>query len=50
MMDLSDVYRNSSFDQWFSVFFIICLANIRSVKIVQKSVKSQAKVRNFFSF
>ena len=31
MINLSDVYRNSSFDQWFSVFF----------KIVQKSVKSQ---------
>ena len=41
MIDLSDVCRNSSFDQWFSVFFIIHLANLRSVKIVQKSVKSQ---------
>ena len=50
MIDLSDVCRNSSFDQWFSVFFIIHLANLRSVKIVQKSVKSQRKVREFFSF
>ena len=41
MIDLSDVCRNSSFDQWFSVFFIIHLANLRSVKIVQKSLKSQ---------
>ena len=41
MINLSDVCRNSSFDQWFSVFFIIHLANLRSVKIVQKSVKSQ---------
>ena len=41
MIDLSDVYRNISFDQWFSVFFIIHLANLRSVKIVQKSGKSQ---------
>ena len=30
--NLSDVCRNSSFDQWFSVFFIIHLANLRSVK------------------
>ena len=50
MIDLSGGYRNSSFDLWFSVFFIIHLANFRSVKIVQKSVKSQGKVREFFSF
>ena len=41
MIDLSDVCMNSSFDQWFSVFFIIHPAKLRSVKIVQKSVKSQ---------
>ena len=40
MIDLSDVCRNSSFDQWFPVFFIIHLANLKSVKIVQKSGKS----------
>ena len=33
MIDLSDVCRNSNFDQGFSVFFIIHLANLRSVKI-----------------
>ena len=44
MIDLSNVYRNSSFDQWSSVvfFFIIHLANLRSVKIVHWS---QWKVR-----
>ena len=35
MTDLSDVCRNRSFDQWFfGVFFIMHLANLRSVKIV----------------
>ena len=41
MIDLRNVCRSSSFDQWFSVFFIIHLANLKSVTIVQKSVKSQ---------
>ena len=47
MIDLSDVCSNSSFHQWFSgfvclfFFFIIHLANLRSVEIVQKSVRSQ---------
>ena len=41
MIDLIDFCRNSSVDQWFSVFFIIHLANLRSVKIVLKSGKSQ---------
>ena len=41
MIDLSDIYRKSSFDQRFSVFFIFHLANLRSVKIAQKSMKSQ---------
>ena len=49
MIDLSDVCRNSSFDQWFSVFFIIHLANLRSVKIVQKSVKSQGIIQLMIS-
>ena len=40
-IDLSYVCRNSSFDQWLSLFFVIHLAHLRSVKIVQKSVKSQ---------
>ena len=34
----------------FLVFFIIHLANLRSGKIVQKSVKSEGKDREFFSF
>ena len=33
--------QESSFDQWFPVYFIIHCANLRSVKIVQKSVKIQ---------
>ena len=41
IIDFSDICRNSSFDQWFSVVFIIHLANLGSVKIGQKSVKSQ---------
>ena len=44
MIDVSDVRRNSSFGQWsggFPSFFVIRPANLRSVKIVQKSVKSQ---------
>ena len=41
MINLSDVCRNSSFDQWFLVFFIIHPANLRLVKIAHKSVKSQ---------
>ena len=39
MIDLSDICRNSTFDQRFSVFFSIHLANLRRVKIVQKSGK-----------
>ena len=41
MVDLSDVCRHGSFDHWFSGFFIIHLADLRSVKSVQKSLKSQ---------
>ena len=42
MIDFSDVCRACrSFDRWFSVFFITHLADLKSVKIVQKSVKSQ---------
>ena len=49
MIDLSDVCRNSCFDQWFSVFFIIHLASLRSLKIAQESVKSQEKSGNFLA-
>ena len=34
----------------FCSFFIIHQANSKSVKIVQRSVKSQEKVREFFRF
>ena len=48
MIDLGDDCRKSSFDKWFSVFFIIHLANLRSVKNDRvKSVKRQGKVREF---
>ena len=49
MIDLSDVCRNDSFEQWFPVLLIIHLANLRSVKIVQKSVKSQGIIQLLMS-
>ena len=47
MIDFSDVCKDRSFDQWFQCFFIIHRANLRSVKIVQKSGKRQEKVGIF---
>ena len=38
---LSDACWNSSFGRWFLLFFVTDQVNSRSVKIVERSVKSQ---------